>query len=330
MVTGRTAYPGAEEWVPARPTLARVTAALQECRGCDLYRDTTQAVMGSGDPHAALMIVGEQPGDREDREGEPFVGPAGRILDDALAEAGIDPAGVYTTNAVKHFRHHTSGKRRIHDTPKSSQVRACGPWLRTELELVRPRGVVLLGGTAGKAVHGSGFTVGEARGHPTPWPEGFALPHPPEWTVASIHPPPRPSCGRATTGRRRTPGSWPTCAWPPARSETSVIDRVGAAPGLAGPLLGVLAVGLLLGVEVETVGGIGLVDALLRRDALELDRVVVCCVVAHVAEVPRSAPHRSGSVVTIAARRGHPAGVRRGPAAQRTARRRGRARRAGR
>ncbi len=184
----RETFPGAQEWVPDRPTLPRLQEAAQTCRGCDLYRDATQAVMGAGDPDAPLMLLGEQPGDREDREGEPFVGPAGRVLDDALAEAGIDPAHVFTTNAVKHFRHHTAGKRRIHDSPKSAHVAACAPWLRAELALVRPRGVVVLGGTAGKALYGSSFKVGEARGERRPWPERYAVGDPPAWVLATIHP----------------------------------------------------------------------------------------------------------------------------------------------
>jgi len=184
----RTPHPGAQEWVPGRPTLRRLAEAAQSCQGCDLYRDATQAVMGTGDPSAELVLLGEQPGDREDREGEPFVGPAGRILDEALEEAGVDPATTYTTNVVKHFRHKTVRKRRIHESPTTAQVIACSPWLRTELDLVRPRGVVILGGTAGKALYGSGFKVGEARGRRQPWPERFPVDHPPEWAVATIHP----------------------------------------------------------------------------------------------------------------------------------------------
>lgn len=186
----RTDHPGAEQWVPASPTLASLHEAVQSCRGCDLYRDATQAVMGSGNADAALMLLGEQPGDREDVAGEPFVGPAGKVLDRALAEAGIAPADTYVTNAVKHFRFEgRRGKQRIHKSPNRGQVLACKPWLSAELEVVRPRGVVILGGTAGKAVYGSGFKVGERRGRLLEWPaETYAVRRAPAWVLATIHP----------------------------------------------------------------------------------------------------------------------------------------------
>jgi DNA polymerase len=162
---------------------------VQDCRGCELYQDATQAVMGDGRVSADLVLVGEQPGDQEDRQGLPFVGPAGRLLDEALAEAGVDPARVYTTNAVKHFRFQgTRGRQRIHKSPSRVHVAACGPWLLAELNLVRPRGVVLLGATAGQAVHGSGFRVGAARGALQPWPGTLSLSRPPGWTLATAHP----------------------------------------------------------------------------------------------------------------------------------------------
>lgn len=180
---------GAAAWVPERPTLARLRSAVQECRGCELYRDATQGVMGEGRTPAPLLLLGEQPGDREDREGEPFVGPAGGVLHRALADAGIDPDDTYTTNVVKHFRFKTVGKRRIHDSPGRAHVAACAPWLAAELALVRPRGVVLLGATAGKALYGSGFRVGEARGRRQDWPTGVVeAPDPAPWVLATTHP----------------------------------------------------------------------------------------------------------------------------------------------
>lgn len=179
----------AAPWVPDRPTLPRLRAAVQECQGCELYRDATQGVMGDGDTQADLVLLGEQPGDKEDQAGEPFVGPAGKVLDEALADAGIDPDTVFRTNVVKHFRWSgMRGKRRIHQSPHQRHVQACRPWLEAELALLRPRGVVLLGGTAGKALLGRSFKVGESRGRRLPWPEGFDLEHPPQWVLATTHP----------------------------------------------------------------------------------------------------------------------------------------------
>ncbi|GAB4012981.1 UdgX family uracil-DNA binding protein [Nocardioides ultimimeridianus] len=180
--------PGAQEWVPEHPRIEDLYAAAQACRGCELHRDTTQAVLGAGPSDARIMLVGEQPGDVEDREGEPFVGPAGRLLDRALADAGIDRGSAYLTNAVKHFAHHLAGRRRIHDTPKAGQVTACAPWLRVELELVRPAGVVLLGATAAKAVHGPSFRLTEQRGRRLDWPGRYPLASPPDWSLVTLHP----------------------------------------------------------------------------------------------------------------------------------------------
>lgn len=184
----RTDFPGAERWVPDHPTLPALREAAQGCRGCDLYRDATQAVMGSGEVNASVMLLGEQPGDREDVAGEPFVGPAGKLLDRALSDAGIAPEDTFVTNAVKHFRFERRGKQRIHKSPSRAQVLACAPWLSAELEVVRPRGVVILGGTAGKAVYGSSFKVGEQRGRLVGWPTGTFVRTPPEWVLATIHP----------------------------------------------------------------------------------------------------------------------------------------------
>jgi DNA polymerase len=182
---------GAEQYLPpARRSHAVLSEAVQGCRGCELYEDTTGAVFGEGSASAPLVLVGEQPGDREDREGRPFVGPAGRLLDRALAEAGIDPDQTYRTNAVKHFRHRYQGKRRMHQTPDLSHMVACAPWLEAELALQRPAGVVLLGATAGKTLYGGSFRLGAMRGGPHPWPEGARLhvDDPPSWLVVTTHP----------------------------------------------------------------------------------------------------------------------------------------------
>ena len=128
-------HPGAEEWIPDRPSLKSLRKAVQDCRGCDLYRDATQAVMGDGPAKAEVMVLGEQPGDKEDLAGEPFVGPAGKILDGALGDAGLPPEDVFRTNVVKHFRFSgTRGKQRIHKSPSRWHVAACGPWLVAELD----------------------------------------------------------------------------------------------------------------------------------------------------------------------------------------------------
>lgn len=172
--------PGAAAWVPERPSLEDLRTAAQECRGCELYADATQAVLGEGPDGARLLVLGEQPGDQEDLAGEPFVGPAGRLLDRALDEAGIPPDTVFRTNVVKHFRFSgTRGRQRIHKSPSRVHVTACGPWLLAELDLVRPRGVVVLGATAGRALYGSAFRVGESRGRLLEWPAGFDVAEPP-------------------------------------------------------------------------------------------------------------------------------------------------------
>jgi uracil-DNA glycosylase len=152
--------------VPVRPTQRKLAAAVQECRACDLWEGTTQAVMGEGARDARLMLVGEQPGDREDLEGHPFVGPAGRVLDRGLELAGIRRDEVYLTNVVKHFRYKARGKRRIHQRPDRWQVTACLPWLNAELRVVHPEAVVLLGATAAQALLGSQIRVGRDRGRP--------------------------------------------------------------------------------------------------------------------------------------------------------------------
>jgi uracil-DNA glycosylase len=145
-------------------TWQELADSAASCTRCDLYRRATATVFGEGKKSAAMVLVGEQPGDQEDKQGHPFVGPAGRVLDRALEEAGIGRAEVYLTNAVKHFRWTERGKRRIHQRPNGTQIRACAYWLEAELEVVRPRLAVLLGAVAGEAVFGSRFRVGEHQG----------------------------------------------------------------------------------------------------------------------------------------------------------------------
>lgn len=152
--------------VPPRPSYKSLHEAVHDCRACDLWEGATQAVMGEGARHADLMLVGEQPGDREDVEGHPFVGPAGRILDQGLERAGIARDDVYITNAVKHFRYKLRGKRRIHQKPDRWQVAACFPWLEAEIKVVQPAALVCLGATAGQQLLGSHIRIGKDRGRP--------------------------------------------------------------------------------------------------------------------------------------------------------------------
>jgi uracil-DNA glycosylase family protein len=165
----------------ANPSLSSLAAAAQGCMACDLYKNATQAVMGEGPPQAALFFVGEQPGDQEDLSGRPFVGPAGKVFDEILIEAGIAREEIYVTNAVKHFKWEARGKRRIHAKPNAGEVRACRPWLEAELELVKPRIIVCLGATAAQSLMGSKFRVTVERGKffETPWAP---------WLTATIHP----------------------------------------------------------------------------------------------------------------------------------------------
>ncbi len=152
------------EWVPDQADVAALKAAAPHCRGCELWEPATQVVFSAGNPAATLMLVGEQPGDVEDREGIPFVGPAGRLLQQALDEAGVARADVYVTNAVKHFRFETRGKRRIHQTPQIRHIKACRPWLDAELAAVKPQLVVCLGAVAAKALLGNDFRITKDRG----------------------------------------------------------------------------------------------------------------------------------------------------------------------
>ena len=170
--------------MPPKPeqNLQTLRQASKSCYGCDLFRTGTQTVFGEGPPHASVMFVGEQPGDQEDRAGKPFVGPAGRVLDEALDEVGIDRSRVYVTNAVKHFKWEARGKRRIHSKPNAREIRACRPWLEAELEQVEPRVVVILGATAAQALLGPSFRVTQQRGKPL---ENTGLA---PYVVATVHP----------------------------------------------------------------------------------------------------------------------------------------------
>jgi uracil-DNA glycosylase len=154
----------AADFLPQRITLPNLQAAAKVCRGCDLWKRGTQTVFGEGGRQARVMFVGEQPGDKEDQSGKPFVGPAGALLDRALVEAGIDRKHVYVTNAVKHFKWEPRGKRRIHKKPSSLEIAACRPWLEAEIAVVRPEVIVCLGATAAQALLGRSFKVTQRRG----------------------------------------------------------------------------------------------------------------------------------------------------------------------
>lgn len=156
---------GAAAFVPEGATLTQLQSAVQQCRGCDLYRCATRAVFGSGKSKARIVMIGEQPGDKEDLAGLPFVGPAGQLLDRGLAEAGIERSEVYVTNSVKHFKFEERGKRRIHKKPSETEIGACRPWLEAEVALVRPDLIVCLGATAAHAVIGKQHALLQERGH---------------------------------------------------------------------------------------------------------------------------------------------------------------------
>lgn len=179
----KTASQGAAPFVPPTRSLPVLREAAQKCRGGDLYRNTTQAVFGEGGSRgrARIMMIGEQPGDREDREGHPFVGPAGKLLDRCLAIAGIDRKDLYVTNAVKHFKWEPRGKLRIHKKPNAREIAACRPWLMAELESVKPELVVCLGATAAQGILGADFRVTRSHGqlqHVQGWPPILATAHP--------------------------------------------------------------------------------------------------------------------------------------------------------
>ncbi len=160
----------AAELIPDKPTLPKVREAAKGCKACDLWERGTQTVFGQGPPGAEVMLVGEQPGDQEDLSGEPFVGPAGKLLNRALESAGIDRSRTYVTNVVKHFKWEPRGKRRSHSKPNATEIAACRPWLETEIALVRPRVIVCLGATAAQALLGKTFKVSTERGKFVPSP----------------------------------------------------------------------------------------------------------------------------------------------------------------
>jgi DNA polymerase len=166
----RADKPSAAKYLPEERTLSAARSAAAGCRGCPLWRNATQTVFGEGAPHAPLMLVGEVPGDQEDLAGRPFVGPAGRLLDQALEAAGIDRSDTYVTNAVKHFKWEPRGKRRLHRRPSPAEIGACLPWVKREIELVKPRVLVCLGATASQALLGRSFRVSVDRGRFVPSP----------------------------------------------------------------------------------------------------------------------------------------------------------------
>ncbi|HEX3826323.1 MAG TPA: UdgX family uracil-DNA binding protein [Sporichthyaceae bacterium] len=179
---------GAQRWVPPDADVSTLARAAADCRGCELHEQATGTVFGAGPAPARLMLVGEQPGDQEDRTGTPFVGPAGQVLHRALRAAGLDITTAWITNAVKHFHHVERGKRRLHRTPQARHISACRPWLAAEIVAVRPRLVVVLGATAGRSFYGPGFRVGPARGVLQPWPDTFEAGDPAAQVLVTVHP----------------------------------------------------------------------------------------------------------------------------------------------
>lgn len=171
----------ATPFLPAKLTLPSLREAAASCRGCPLWKTGTQTVFGEGSPKARVVMVGEQPGNEEDLSGKPFVGPAGKLLDTALQQAGIDRAEVYVTNAVKHFKWEPHGKRRLHKKPNSREIAACRPWLDAELDVVKPDVLVCLGATAAQALLGKDFRVSQQRGVPIPSPLATNV-------IATVHP----------------------------------------------------------------------------------------------------------------------------------------------
>ena len=177
----RQTLPTAAAYLPSKHDLKSLADAAKHCEGCPLFRNATQTVFGEGPRRARAVFVGEQPGDVEDRQGRPFVGPAGQLFDRLLGEAGIDRERMYVTNAVKHFKWEPRGKRRLHGKPNSREISACRPWLEAELEAIQPGILVLLGATAAQSLFGSKFRITKERGRPreSEWAA---------WTVATYHP----------------------------------------------------------------------------------------------------------------------------------------------
>jgi DNA polymerase len=182
----------AEEFLPPRLNLKALREAAEHCRGCDLYKNATQVVFGEGPRRASMMLMGEAPGDEEDKQGQPFVGPAGRLLDDVLDEIGLARDEVYVTNAVKHFRWEPRGKRRLHKKPSWRQIEACKPWLHAEILVVKPQGIVCLGATAAQSMLGKQFRITRERGkffksdggnRQPVWPGAGSA-----WLMATYHP----------------------------------------------------------------------------------------------------------------------------------------------
>jgi uracil-DNA glycosylase family protein len=181
MATRKAKQDTARDLIPEKPTLSSLRKAAADCKACDLWERGTQTVFGEGTAHARIFLIGEQPGNEEDLKGRPFVGPAGRLLDKALEEVGIDRTEAYVTNVVKHFKWEPRGKLRIHKKPNSQEIEACRPWLEAEISVVQPHAIVLLGATAAQALLGREFRVTKQRGVPIESPLA-------RYVMATVHP----------------------------------------------------------------------------------------------------------------------------------------------
>ncbi|MDX6710993.1 MAG: uracil-DNA glycosylase [Blastocatellia bacterium] len=181
MATRKVKQDTARDLIPEKPTLSSLRKAAADCKACDLWKRGTQTVFGEGSAHARILLIGEQPGNEEDLKGRPFVGPAGRLLDKAFAEVGIDRTEAYVTNVVKHFKWEPRGKLRIHKKPNSQEIEACRPWLEAEISVVQPQAIMLLGATAAQALLGRQFRVTKQRGVPIESPLA-------RYVMATVHP----------------------------------------------------------------------------------------------------------------------------------------------